>query len=255
MKFLSLNCNGYRSAIKKGLIDLIDKENPDVFCFQEIKANREDMQIDYWKSRGFDCVINPALKPGYSGTAIYTKMPIVKMEIGIGDPNLDSEGRTILCVTDKFAIENSYYPSGTSGDARQEEKYRFLDLYKKRVGKLMKKYPNLILCGDVNIAHKEIDIHNPKANHKNSGFLPEERAWIDEFLGLGIVDTFRSIHGDLKDQYSWWTYRFQSKKKNKGWRIDYFFVSQNLSNKILSADIHQEWDLSDHAPLTLEMQL
>jgi exodeoxyribonuclease-3 len=255
MKFLSLNCNGYRSAVKKGLTDLITKENPDVFCLQEIKASKEDMQSEFWKSKGYDSIINPATKPGYSGTAIFSRLPILKSEIGIGDLSLDQEGRSILCVTKGFAIENSYYPSGTSGDARQDEKYRFLNLYKSRVKKLMKKHSKLILCGDVNIAHKEIDIHNPKGNLKNSGFLPEERAWLDDFLNLGLVDSFRAFQGEVKDQYSWWTYRFQSKKKNKGWRIDYFFVSEILRQKIISAKILQEWDLSDHAPLTLEINL
>jgi exodeoxyribonuclease III len=255
MLFLSLNCNGIRSAFKKGLDDFLIKENPDICCFQEIKAIEKEIDLDFFHSMGYKHTILPATKKGYSGTAIFTKQKSFEEIVKFHDPIFYEEGRVILHKYKKFYLVNAYFPSGTSGDDRQNVKMSFLNSIEKVLIDLQKEKKPIILCGDVNIAHTEIDIHDPKSNAKNSGFLPEEREWVSKFLEKGWVDSFRSFHPSNTGDYSWWTYRFNAKLKNKGWRIDYFFVTQDLKSKITSAGIHNNQNFSDHAPIYLKIDI
>lgn len=255
MKLITFNCNGYRAAYKKGLIDYLEKQDADIVCFQEIKAESKQMDISFFESKGYIPFIHSAQKKGYSGVAIFTKMKPVNSMIGIGNELYDSEGRTILLEFKNFALINTYFPSGTSGEERQAFKMKFLDHYNTKLEEWKLEYGKVIVCGDVNIAHKEIDIHDPKSNEKNSGFLPVEREWLTQFLDRGLVDVFRYMHPDKKDEYSWWTYRFGARSRNKGWRIDYFFVTENWKKKIQSASIHQDFHASDHAPVVVEFNL
>lgn len=255
MKLLSLNCNGIRSAFQKNLGDWLKKENFDILSFQEIKATEKDMDLDFFRSQGYIPHIFPAEKKGYSGTAIFTKSKPKSVQFGLGHKLYDFEGRGIVLEFGKFTLINAYFPSGTSGEERQSIKMQFLEYMSQYCNQLKEKKSSIILCGDINIAHNEIDIHNPKGNEKNSGFLPEERAWVTNFLNSGWVDSFRYIHPEKKDMYSWWTYRFSARKNNKGWRIDYFFTTEKLKKKIINAGIFTDQIFSDHAPIYLELSI
>ncbi|WP_411822556.1 exodeoxyribonuclease III [Leptospira sp. 'Mane'] len=254
MKFLTLNCNGIRSATSKGLVDLIKKEKPDLFAFQETKAPIAEIEKEHWSKLGYKAYCCIADKPGYSGVAIFTKVEPKKSDIGYGDGIFLTEGRSVLLEFSDFYFWNLYFPSGTSGEERQAIKYTFLDRVNELTKNLQKKKKPLLICGDVNIAHKEIDIHNPKGNEKNSGFLPEERKWMTDYLSNGMIDCFRILHPEKKDLYSWWTYRFQARKNNKGWRIDYFLGSKKIEPLLKSAKIITEPAVSDHAPVVVEIQ-
>lgn len=255
MKLISLNCNGIRAAFQKGLKEFIEKENPDMIAFQEVKAEKDQIDLEFFQKSGYLEYLFPAQKKGYSGTAIFTKKKPNSVEIGLGHKLYDFEGRSILLDFKKFAFINTYFPSGTSGEERQAIKMQFLDYYLKKKSEWEKKYKKLIICGDVNIAHEEIDIHDPKGNKKNSGFLPEEREWVSKFLSTGMVDAFRFKNKEAKSEYSWWTYRFNARSRNKGWRIDYFFTTDNLKKAIKSCRIDQSLVVSDHAPVILEIEI
>ncbi len=255
MKFICLNCNGIRAASSKGLKAFIEKENADIVAFQEIKATEKEIEMDFWKGLGYFPFVFSAEKKGYSGTAVFSKLQPKNTTFGLGHKLFDSEGRNIILEFGDFTFINTYFPSGTSGEDRQKIKMEFLGYYEKKFIEWKKKFGKLIICGDVNIAHEEIDIHNPKGNSKNSGFLPEEREWLTAFLSNGLLDTFRHLHPGAKDEYSWWTYRFQARANNKGWRIDYFFITKNLEKNLKSSRIDQSLVISDHAPLILEIDL
>lgn len=254
MKIITLNCNGIRSSLQKGLLDFIRQENPDILCFQETKAPVTEIDRDEFKNLGYATYVCLAEKPGYSGTAILTKLKPKSQTVGLGDGIFLSEGRSVFLEFGDFYLWNLYFPSGTSGEERQKIKYQFLEDFTHLTKPFLKKKKPLLICGDVNIAHTEKDIHNPKGNEKNSGFLPEERKWLSDFLDLGFFDCFRALHPEVKDEYSWWTYRFQARKNNKGWRIDYFFVTKSKSVELISAKIVKEPVMSDHAPVVLEIQ-
>jgi exodeoxyribonuclease III len=253
MKLLSLNCNGIRSAFTKGLDKWLLSQDFDIICFQEIKALPKDINLPFFESLGYFYHLFPAEKKGYSGTAIFSKLKSKKELLGTGHELFDSEGRIILLEFEKFSLFNCYFPSGTSGDSRQKVKMQFLDYMQNYLDAYKQKKKSIILCGDINIAHTEMDIHNPKGNEKNSGFLPEERTWVTNFLNSGWVDSFRFQNPETRDVYSWWTYRFSARSNNKGWRIDYFFVTQNLRTKIIKTKIFTDQIFSDHAPIYLEM--
>ncbi|MCX8000021.1 MAG: exodeoxyribonuclease III [Leptospiraceae bacterium] len=255
MKFLSLNCNGFRAAVSKGFEEWFLSKDYDVLALQEIKAHLKDLNFENFEKAGYIPFIFPAQKKGYSGTAIFTKLKPQNTSMGLGNEFFDSEGRCIQLEFKEFTFLNCYFPSGTSGDERQTIKMKFLDFIYEYLNKLKRTKKDIIVCGDVNIAHTEIDIHDPKGNEKNSGFLPEERDWLTKFLNSGWCDTFRVVHPYKKDAYSWWTYRFNARSKNKGWRIDYFFVSQNLKEKVKDSGILSELVFSDHAPIFLEIDL
>ncbi|MCB1192847.1 MAG: exodeoxyribonuclease III [Leptospiraceae bacterium] len=255
MKIISLNCNGLRSATEKGLLEFIEKISPEIVSLQEIKASESQLDLNLWEKNGYMPYIYSAEKKGYSGTAIFTKHKPVIMSYGLTHPLYDSEARSILVSYNEFTLINTYFPSGTSGEERQKIKMEFLDFYYQKVLDWKKKYQKLILCGDFNIAHTKIDIHDPIRNAKNSGFLPEERTWLDKLFESGFVDTYRCANPNKTDEYSWWTYRSGARKNNKGWRIDYFVVTENIKSWVITSKIFTDIVLSDHAPLLLELEI
>jgi len=254
MRIISYNVNGIRAAIKKGFIDWLATNPADIICLQETKATDADIDVKQLEKLGFHHHWFSAQKKGYSGVAVFSKIKPDKVTLGNGHSESDDEGRVIQLDFDKIRIINAYFPSGTSGDLRQEFKYVWLDEFLAYLTKLKKKHPNLVLCGDYNIAHQEIDIHDPKGNKNSSGFLPAEREWMTKFLESGWVDTFRYIHKE-PHRYSWWSQRFPSVRlNNKGWRIDYITVTEPLRKRIANADIFPDIKHSDHCPVYLELK-
>lgn len=255
LKIVSYNINGIRASMKKGLATWLAEENIDIVCLQEIKANQDQIEKEEkeLKALGYECYWFSAEKKGYSGTAILTKVKPDHIEYGCGNKLYDSEGRVMRMDYKGLSIISAYFPSGSSGDARQAVKMEFLDFMLAYLKNLKDEHPELIVAGDYNIAHTEIDIHNPKANQKTSGFLPEEREWMDTFFEAGYIDTFRAFNTQA-DHYSWWSYRAASRQRNKGWRIDYIAISKNLKDKLLNAAILNEAVHSDHCPVMIELK-
>ncbi len=255
MKIVSYNVNGIRSALNKGLLDWIKTDNADIYCFQELKANLEDIDTAAFESLGYHGYWYPAQKKGYSGVGIITKLKPNEVYYGCGLEQADVEGRVLQLRFDHFYLVNTYFPSGSSGDERQEYKMVFLNEY---LALMQSKFEipnaNLIIAGDYNICHKEIDIHDPKGNKDSSGFLPDERAWMDKLFEAGMVDSFRHMNTD-PHQYSWWSYRANARNNNKGWRIDYINVSESMKDKIRQAVIHPDIKHSDHCPVLLELDI
>lgn len=252
MKIISYNVNGVRSAINKGLITWLKSTNPDILCLQEIKLSETELVSPLFEELGYYCHWYPAQKRGYSGVAILSKIKPNKVHYGIGNSLFDDEGRILRADFDTFSILSMYFPSGSSGDERQGLKMTFLDDFLFYMQELKKELPNLIISGDVNICHREIDIHNPKGNANSSGFLPAERAWVGKFLDTGYVDTFRHFNQE-PHHYTWWSYRAGAKQKNLGWRIDYHFATESLKNRLASAAIHPDQLMSDHCPIELNL--
>ena len=251
---VSYNINGIRSVLRKDFDKWLKICNPDVLCLQEIKANEEQFNKEIFENLGYTCYINSADKAGYSGVAILSKIKPKKVEYGCGNFQIDIEGRLIRADFNNYSVLSVYFPSGSSGEKRQEFKFMFLDYFQNYISKLKKSIPNLIICGDFNICHKEIDIHNPKRNKNTSGFLIEERNWVTNFLNSGFIDSFRFFHLD-SDKYTWWSYRARARQKNLGWRIDYNMVSKSLENCIFSARILSDVIHSDHCPISLEIKI
>jgi len=255
MRIISYNVNGIRAAIKKGFIDWLKTNPADVICLQETKAVQGDVDVKQLEALGFHHYWFSAQKKGYSGVAVFTKIKPDKVEYGNGHGPSDDEGRVIQLDFKDIKLINAYFPSGTSGDERQDFKYKWLDEFNGWLNKLKKKTPKLILCGDYNIAHKEIDIHDPKGNKKSSGFLPEEREWMTKFLDNGWVDAFREFHPE-PHRYSWWSQRFPTVRlQNKGWRIDYFTVTEPLKKNLKDAEIYPDVKHSDHCPIYIDIKL
>lgn len=255
MRIISYNVNGIRAAIKKGFFDWLKTNPADVICLQETKAVQGDVDVKQLEALGFHHYWFSAQKKGYSGVAVFTKIKPDKVEYGNGHGPSDDEGRVIQLDFKDVKLINAYFPSGTSGDLRQEFKYKWLDEIYTWLEKLRKKTPQLILCGDYNIAHKEIDIHDPKGNKKSSGFLPEEREWMTKFLDNDWIDTFREFHPE-PHRYSWWSQRFPSVRlNNKGWRIDYINVTTPLQKQLINADIFPDVKHSDHCPVFLDIKI
>ncbi|GAB3504349.1 exodeoxyribonuclease III [Emticicia fontis] len=250
MKLISYNVNGIRAAINKGFLTWLETHQPDAICLQEIKLAETELVAPKFEAMGFHCYWYPAQKRGYSGVAILSKVKPLHVEYGMGIPEFDFEGRMIRADFENFSWVCTYFPSGTSGDERQGIKMKFLEDFFVYIEKLSKSHPNLVLSGDVNICHQEIDIHNPKANAKSSGFLPEERAWVGRFLDEGYIDTFR-LFNQSPHNYTWWSVRFGARAKNLGWRIDYHFASKSLQLNLKSAAIYPEVYFSDHCPIEL----
>jgi exodeoxyribonuclease III len=249
-KILSYNVNGIRSALNKGLAEWLKEENPDIICIQETKAQPEQIDTLLFEHLGYKTTANSAEKKGYSGVAILSKSEPDFIEFGIGNNKFDSEGRVIRADFGSFSIICSYIPSGTTGGVRQDFKMEFLDAYTKYIANLKKVRPNLILSGDFNICHKPIDINFPSKHTKMSGFLPEEREWFDAFIESGMVDSFR-LFNDQPNQYSWWSYRANSREKNLGWRIDYHLVSEPMKLIVKNAGILSKVNHSDHCPISI----
>ena len=252
MKILSYNVNGIRAALKKGFADWLNTAEPDVICLQETKAQEEQIDTALFEQLGYKHFWHSAQKKGYSGVAILTKTNPVNVQEGTGIEHMDIEGRVIRADYKNISVISLYLPSGTNLN-RLEYKFKFMDDFKDYINSLKKNYPRLVICGDYNICHRAIDIHDPVRNKNVSGFLPEERQWIDTFINCGFVDSFRYLNPE-PHQYSWWSYRANARINNKGWRIDYNLVSDNLKNKIKRAYLLPEVKHSDHCPVGLELE-
>ena len=250
---VSYNINGIRSVLRKDFDKWLAKYSPDIICLQEIKANEEQFNKEIFENLGYTCYVNAAQKAGYSGVAILSKIKPKKVEYGCGNYQIDMEGRLVRLDFKNYSVLSVYFPSGSSGEKRQEFKFMFLDFFQNYINKLKQIIPNLIICGDFNICHKEIDIHNPKRNKNTSGFLIEERNWVTNFLNSGFIDSFRLFHSD-GDKYTWWSYRTRARQKNLGWRIDYNMVSNSLEKYILDARILSDVVHSDHCPISLKIK-
>ena len=253
MKIISYNVNGIRAALKKGFIDWLKSADPDVICLQEIKAQEDQLDLSVFEAAGY--TYNywfSAQKKGYSGVAILSKTKPTNVVFGTGIESMDFEGRNIRADFDGVSVMSLYLPSGTNL-ARLEHKLEYMDLFQGYINTLKKEVPNLVICGDYNICHEAIDIHDPVRNKNVSGFLPEERAWMTQFLNNGFVDAFREFNTE-PDNYSWWSYRANSRANNKGWRLDYTLVSQPLQEKLKRAVILSEAVHSDHCPVLVELQ-
>lgn len=254
MRIISYNVNGIRAAMNKGLVEWLKTDPADVICVQETKAHKDNVNYKAFHELGFHDYWYSAEKKGYSGVAIFSKIKPDRVEMGNGFMQSDAEGRVIRADFGDITLINAYFPSGTSGDERQEYKYQWLEEFFGYTEQLRKERPKLIVCGDWNIAHKEIDIHDPKGNKKSSGFLPEERSWMDNFFAGGWVDSFREFHPE-PHRYSWWSQRFPSVRlNNKGWRIDYINVTDALKEQLLDAEIYPDVKHSDHCPVFLKIK-
>jgi exodeoxyribonuclease-3 len=251
-RIITANLNGIRSAAKKGFFDWMLAQNADVICLQEIKAQTADLEAPLFHPAGYHAYFHCAEKKGYSGVGIYSRLAPVKVVTGLGWPEADQEGRYVELDFGNCCIASFYMPSGTSGELRQTIKFGFLKAYTKHLEILRQQHKSYIICGDWNIAHRQIDLKNWRGNQKNSGFLPEERAWMDNLLDtMGFVDGFRVINQE-PDQYTWWSNRGQAYAKNVGWRIDYQIVTPDLKDTIKSVSIYKDQRFSDHAPLTID---
>ena len=255
LRIITFNLNGIRSAERKGFFNWVKNQNADVICLQELKAQEEQIQNTLFHLEGYDAYFHCALKKGYSGVGIYSRICPKKIVKGLGFVSADQEGRYIAIDLGSIWVASLYMPSGTAGEHRQAIKFDFLDQYRRCLQEIQKGEKPYIICGDFNIAHKQIDLKNWRANQKNSGFLPEERAWMDQlFENLNFSDAFRLINQEA-DQYTWWSHRGRAREKNVGWRIDYQVVSSQLKPTVKSAFIYKEERFSDHAPLGIEYDI
>lgn len=255
MKVISFNANGIRSAARKGFYDWLMTENADIVCIQETRASVEQLKVDpaYFPS-DFYCDYFEAQKKGYSGVAIYSRKKPQQVTKGFGFHVSDNEGRYIQFDYPGLSVVSLYLPSGTSGEGRQAIKYEFLDQFTNHLMALKAEKRELIICGDYNIAHKNIDIKNWRSNQKNSGFLPEERAWLDELFGpMGFIDAFR-LKNQEAEQYTWWSSRRKSWENNVGWRIDYQVITPGLASHVNEVSVYRGVQFSDHAPVVIEYQ-
>jgi len=254
MKIVSYNVNGIRAALKKGFLEWLVATDPDVICLQEIKAQEEQLDLGVFESAGYPYNYwFSAQKKGYSGVAILSKIKPKNIVYGTGIESMDFEGRNIRADFSDISVMSMYLPSGTNIQ-RLEHKFEYMDLLQNYVDELKKELPNLVICGDYNICHEAIDIHDPVRNKNVSGFLPEERAWMSNFLKSGFIDAFRALN-NAPHQYSWWSYRANARANNKGWRLDYTLVSTPLKENIKRAVILTEAVHSDHCPVLLELNL
>ncbi|MCE7699123.1 MAG: exodeoxyribonuclease III [Methanobacterium paludis] len=243
-----------RAVHKKGFGVWFETEQPDILCIQETKAVRKQVPRDIREFEGYQTYLSEADRKGYSGVALYTKIKPEKVEYGFGIDKFDLEGRTLIADYGDFVLFNIYFPNGKMSPERLQYKMDFYDAFMEYADKLKDEGKNIVVCGDVNTAHKEIDLARPKENEKISGFLPEERAWIDEFLSHGYVDTFREFNQE-EGQYTWWSYRTRARDRNVGWRLDYFFVNEEFMNHIKSSFILKDVMGSDHCPVGIEVVL
>ena len=250
MKLISWNVNGLRAAVQKGFLDYFNQENADIFCLQETKlqAGQIDLELN-----GYHQYWNYAEKKGYSGTAIFTKKEPISVTYGLGIEEHDKEGRVITLEFDKFFMITVYTPNSQEALARLDYRMKWEDDFRAYLLKLNEIKP-VIVCGDLNVAHQEIDLKNPKTNRKNAGFSDEEREKMSKLLESGFIDTFRYFYPELTGAYSWWSYRFNARKNNAGWRIDYFLVSERLKDSLEDAEIHKDILGSDHCPVVLKLK-
>lgn len=246
------NVNGIRAIQKKGFIDWVKKTSPDIFCLQETKAQVEQLNDEIIKIDKYQSYFFSAERKGYSGVATYSRIKPINVKFGFGKPFYDCEGRVIETEFDNFTLFNVYFPNGGRGPERVKYKLDFYDELFFHIEKMRKKKKNIIVCGDYNTAHKEIDLARPKENENNTGFLPEERAWIDNIINLGYIDIFREYNKE-PCQYTYWDMFTRARERNVGWRIDYFFISKEMKDMVKNAKIHQNVMGSDHCPIELEI--
>jgi len=252
MKIASYNVNGIRAALRKGFIDWLKAASPDVICLQEIKAQEDQLELEVFEKAGYKHNYwFSAEKKGYSGVAILSKTKPDEVVFGTGIASMDKEGRNLRADFGDLSIMSMYLPSGTN-DARLQHKFDYMDMFHDYANALRKERPNLVILGDYNICHEEIDIHNPKMKGV-SGFLPEEREWLGKFIDSGFIDSFRYLNPDLQ-QYTWWSYRANARANNKGWRLDYAMASQPLQEKLKRSVILSEAHHSDHCPILVEIE-
>ena len=252
VRVVSLNVNGVRSAVRKGLPALLDELAPDVVCLQEVRADPEQVPA---LADGLHASWHPAERKGYSGVATLSRVAPGRVRVGIGSPEFDSEGRVLVTELPQLTVLNVYAPSGTTGEYRQAVKMAFLGRFLGFVAGLVSEGRPLLVCGDINIAHREVDLKNWRANQKSSGFLPEERAWFSELLGLGLVDVVRRLAGEDTPVYSWWTQRAGARERNVGWGIDYQLATPDLAAKAVRFEVPRFPVLSDHAPVVVDYSL
>jgi len=249
LKLVSWNVNGLRACLNKGFADFFTAADADIVCIQETKMQPGQAEVNF---TGYEQFWNSAEKKGYSGTAVFSRIQPIAVSYGMGLPEHDQEGRIITLEYDEFQLLNVYTPNSQRGLARLEYRMQWEDDFRDYVGRLDRKKP-VVVCGDLNVAHREIDIKNPAANKNNAGFTPQERAKMTELLEAGLTDSFRHLYPDRRDAYSWWSYMGNARERNVGWRIDYFLVSRQIQNQIREAEIRMEVQGSDHCPVVLEL--
>lgn len=252
MRIITANVNGIRAAARKGFFDWMKRQHPDVVCLQELKAKEHQLADPVFHPRNYHVFLHEAERPGYSGVGVYTRHEPDRVVMGLGWPEFDAEGRFLQVDLGRLSIISLYLPSGSSGPERQARKFVFLERFMPYLKSLRRRRRDYVICGDWNIAHRPIDLKNWRSNQRNSGFLPEERAWMDELFGAaGFVDAFRVINGQ-PDQYTWWSNRGRARENNVGWRLDYQVVTPGLKDRVLRAAIYKRRWFSDHAPLTMD---
>jgi exodeoxyribonuclease-3 len=254
LTFYSWNVNGVRAAQRKGFLEWFHHTQPDVLCLQETKAHPEQLDTELSEPEGYHAYWASAERKGYSGVAVYTRKEPVSVQIGLGLEEYDREGRAILVDYEDFMLITVYVPNGGRDHSRVPFKMAFKEALLELCNRFREGGRAVIFCGDVNTAHREIDIARPKQNEKHTGFLPLERAWIDKVVAEGYIDTFRALHPDQRDAYSWWAYWGKARERNVGWRLDYFFVSPDLQDRIAAAEIHADIFGSDHCPVSLTLR-
>ena len=256
LRIITANLNGIRSAAKKGFFEWVNTQSPDILCIQELKAQEADLDSALMNPNGYHGFFQYALKKGYSGVGLYSKKAPDSVKIGFDDGEFDAEGRYVEARFGNLIVISAYFPSGSSAPERQEAKFRFLDLFMPHIKKLKVEGLEIVLCGDINIAHKEIDLKNWKGNLKNSGFTPEEREWMTQlFSEAGFMDVYRHLHPNTEDEcYTWWSQRGQAYAKNVGWRIDYQIATPGIAKKAQRVEIYKGEKFSDHAPLIIDYE-
>lgn len=254
IRMISWNVNGLRAVYKKGFLDWFAGELPDILCLQETKAARDQVPFELQTVPGYSLHLDAAERKGYSGVALYTRLKPQEVRCGFGDRRFDGEGRTLVADYGSFVLFNVYFPNGGQGPERLRYKLDFYDSFLASIEKHRRKGRHIVICGDVNTAHKEIDLARPKENAANTGFLPEERAWLDRLAAAGYIDTFRMFCSD-GGHYTWWDMKTRARERNVGWRLDYFFVSESLRVHARSAGIMAEVTGSDHCPVDLTMEI
>jgi len=251
---ISWNVNGIRAVFKKGLADFIYKEEADIYCFQETKAKPEQIPPEFKEIGGYRTYFSSPIRKGYSGVAVYSRIKPRKVSYELGISRFDEEGRIVILDFEDYVLLNVYFPNGGASPARLDYKMDFYDHFLRFINDLKDEGKKVIFCGDINTAHKEIDLARPKANEKNTGFLPQERAWIDKVVESGYLDTFRLFNNE-GGQYSWWDYKTRARERNVGWRLDYFFASEELKNNLMNSYILNSVVGSDHCPVVLELEI
>lgn len=254
MRLISWNVNGIRAVARKGFLESFASFDADVVCLQETKAMPEQVPEDIKNIPGYQSYFHSAERKGYSGTAVYTRQNPKSVQFGLGDARFDNEGRTICVEFEDFYLYNIYFPNGGQGPERLKFKLDFYTCFLEKIKRHFENGEHVIVCGDVNTAHKEIDLSNPKANEKVSGFLPEEREYIDQFIQIGLVDTYRLLYPDQTEMYTWWSYKTFARDRNVGWRIDYFLTDQRTSDRVMDAGMLTDVMGSDHCPIFIDFQ-